>query len=51
MILISLLFSLGSGLASKKKYYHGFFNAALKLPAGFTSGVVVAYYVCHSLSF
>lgn len=36
---------LGSGLVSKNKYNFGFFNAALKLPSGFTSGVVVAYYV------
>eukprot|EP00257_Ricinus_communis_P026848 XP_025014262.1 probable xyloglucan endotransglucosylase/hydrolase protein 33 [Ricinus communis] len=41
--------SSGSGLASKNKYYYGFFSAAIKLPAGLTSGVVVAFYV--SLSF
>ncbi|KAL3654074.1 hypothetical protein CASFOL_003755 [Castilleja foliolosa] len=38
---ISLDKSSGSGLVSKNKYYYGFFNAAIKLPAGFTSGVVV----------
>ncbi|KAL3835560.1 hypothetical protein ACJIZ3_010296 [Penstemon smallii] len=38
----------GSGLVSKNKYYYGFFNAALKLPAGFTSGVVVAYYLSNA---
>ncbi|VFQ87744.1 unnamed protein product [Cuscuta campestris] len=37
--------SSGCGLASKERYYYGFFNAAIKLPAGFTSGVVVAFYV------
>ncbi|XP_059308510.1 probable xyloglucan endotransglucosylase/hydrolase protein 33 isoform X2 [Lycium ferocissimum] len=36
--------SSGSGLVSRDKYYYGFFNAALKLPANFTSGVVVAFY-------
>ncbi|KAI3452746.1 hypothetical protein Pfo_009409, partial [Paulownia fortunei] len=41
---LSLDKSSGSGLVSKNKYYYGFFNAAIKLPAGFTSGVVVAYY-------
>ncbi|KAG9153454.1 hypothetical protein Leryth_025744 [Lithospermum erythrorhizon] len=42
----------GSGLASKNKYYHGFFNVALKLPSGYTSGVVVAFYglrICTKL--
>ncbi|KAJ8569813.1 hypothetical protein K7X08_006390 [Anisodus acutangulus] len=40
--------SSGSGLISKDKYYYGFFNAALKLPAHFTSGVVVAFYLSNS---
>ncbi|XP_049364393.1 probable xyloglucan endotransglucosylase/hydrolase protein 33 [Solanum verrucosum] len=40
--------SSGSGLISKDKYYYGFFNAALKLPAHFTSGVVVAFYMSNS---
>ncbi|KAL8532645.1 hypothetical protein ACS0TY_009016 [Phlomoides rotata] len=40
--------SSGSGLMSKNKYYYGFFNAALKLPVGFTSGVVVAYYYTYN---
>ncbi|KAF2292726.1 hypothetical protein GH714_027659 [Hevea brasiliensis] len=34
--------STGSGLASKNKYYYGFFSAAIRLPAGLSSGVVVA---------
>ncbi|KAK6277081.1 hypothetical protein POUND7_017404, partial [Theobroma cacao] len=34
----------GSGLVSRRKYYYGFFSAAIKLPAGLTSGVVVAFY-------
>ncbi|KAH6826758.1 xyloglucan:xyloglucosyl transferase 33 [Perilla frutescens var. hirtella] len=45
---LSLDKSSGSGLLSKNKYYYGFFNAAIKLPAGFTSGVVVAYYLSNS---
>ncbi|GFP80087.1 probable xyloglucan endotransglucosylase/hydrolase protein 33 [Phtheirospermum japonicum] len=45
---ISLDKSTGSGLVSKNKYYYGFFNAALKLPAGFTSGIVVAYYLSNA---
>ncbi|RAL53260.1 hypothetical protein DM860_006932 [Cuscuta australis] len=39
--------SSGCGLASKERYYYGFFNAAIKLPAGFTSGVVVAFYMSN----
>lgn len=35
----------GAGLVSKNKYYYGFFSAAIKLPSGLSSGVVVAFYV------
>ncbi|KAL2519516.1 putative xyloglucan endotransglucosylase/hydrolase protein 33 [Abeliophyllum distichum] len=45
---LSLNKSSGSGLMSKNKYYYGFFSAAMKLPAGFTSGVVVAFYLSNS---
>ncbi|KAL1539361.1 putative xyloglucan endotransglucosylase/hydrolase protein 33 [Salvia divinorum] len=45
---LSLDKSSGSGLVSKNKYYYGFFNAAMKLPAGFTSGVVVAFYLSNA---
>ncbi|GJW23314.1 probable xyloglucan endotransglucosylase/hydrolase protein 33, partial [Tanacetum coccineum] len=38
----------GSGLISKNRYYHGFFSAAIKLPAGFTSGVVLAFYMSNA---
>ncbi|XP_065875474.1 probable xyloglucan endotransglucosylase/hydrolase protein 33 [Euphorbia lathyris] len=38
----------GSGLASKSKYYNGFFSAAIKLPAGLSSGVVVAFYMSNA---
>ncbi|XP_074339395.1 putative xyloglucan endotransglucosylase/hydrolase protein 33 [Apium graveolens] len=40
--------SSGSGLISKNRYYYGFFSAAIKLPASFTSGVVVAFYLSNS---
>ncbi|KAH9627194.1 hypothetical protein KSS87_020740, partial [Heliosperma pusillum] len=38
----------GSGLGSKNHYNYGFFSAAIKLPAGFTSGIVVAFYMSNS---
>uniref|UniRef100_A0A7C9E199 Xyloglucan endotransglucosylase/hydrolase n=1 Tax=Opuntia streptacantha TaxID=393608 RepID=A0A7C9E199_OPUST len=38
----------GSGLASKNHYNYGFFSAAVKVPAGFSSGVVVAFYLSNS---
>ncbi|XP_024994530.1 probable xyloglucan endotransglucosylase/hydrolase protein 33 [Cynara cardunculus var. scolymus] len=38
----------GSGLVSKNTYYHGFFSAAIKLPMGITSGVVLAFYMSNS---
>lgn len=38
----------GSGLVSKDKYFHGFFSAAIKLPIGITSGVVLAFYMSNS---
>ncbi|KAG8366168.1 hypothetical protein BUALT_Bualt17G0048600 [Buddleja alternifolia] len=45
---LSLDKSSGSGLVSKNKFYYGFFSASIKLPAGFTSGVVVAYYLSNA---
>ncbi|KAL0421350.1 UNVERIFIED_CONTAM: putative xyloglucan endotransglucosylase/hydrolase protein 33 [Sesamum latifolium] len=48
---LSLDKSSGSGLVSKNRYNYGFFNAAIKLPAGFTSGVVVAYYLSNADSY
>jgi len=38
-------------LASNSKYYYGFFSTALKLPAGYSSGVVVAFYLSNSDAF
>ncbi|XP_059447958.1 probable xyloglucan endotransglucosylase/hydrolase protein 33 [Corylus avellana] len=40
--------SAGSGLVSKNKYYYGFFSAAIKLPSGLSSGVVVAFYLSNA---
>lgn len=47
MLLVLICFALcaGSGLVSRSKYHYGFFSAAVKLPAGLSSGVVVAFYV------
>ncbi|KAE9597990.1 putative xyloglucan:xyloglucosyl transferase [Lupinus albus] len=41
----------GSGLVSKSRYYYGFFSAAIKLPAGLSSGVVVAFYLSNADKF
>ncbi|CAI0386047.1 unnamed protein product [Linum tenue] len=38
----------GAGLASKNKYYYGFFSAAIKLPSGLSPGVVVAFYLSNA---
>jgi Glycosyl hydrolases family 16 len=38
-------FELGSGFISTDSYQHGFFSASVKLPRGYTAGVVVAFYV------
>lgn len=35
----------GSGFVSHDLYNHGFFSASIKLPADYTAGVVVAFYV------
>lgn len=40
--------SSGSGLVSRSKYNYGFFSAAMKLPSGFTSGVVIAFYLSNA---
>ncbi|KAF7809283.1 putative xyloglucan endotransglucosylase/hydrolase protein 33 [Senna tora] len=41
----------GSGLVSQGRYYYGFFSAAIKLPAGLSSGVVVAFYLSNADKF
>lgn len=38
----------GSGFVSHDLYLHGFFSASIKLPADYTAGVVVAFYVSFS---
>ncbi|GMP58029.1 hypothetical protein CsSME_00021854 [Camellia sinensis var. sinensis] len=40
--------SSGSGLVSRNKYNYGFFSAGIKLPSGFTSGVVIAFYLSNA---
>uniref|UniRef100_A0A7N0U0W7 Xyloglucan endotransglucosylase/hydrolase n=1 Tax=Kalanchoe fedtschenkoi TaxID=63787 RepID=A0A7N0U0W7_KALFE len=47
-VTIALNKTTGAGLASDSKFYYGFFSAAMKLPAGYTSGVVVAFYMSNS---
>jgi hypothetical protein len=37
--------SAGAGFASQDLFLHGFFSAAVKLPADYAAGVVVAFYV------
>ncbi|OAY84325.1 putative xyloglucan endotransglucosylase/hydrolase protein 30 [Ananas comosus] len=37
----------GSGFISSESYLHGFFSASIKLPAGYTAGVVVAFYLSN----
>ncbi|KAI4328239.1 hypothetical protein L6164_020612 [Bauhinia variegata] len=41
----------GSGLVSNGRFYYGFFSAAIKLPAGLSSGVVVAFYLSNADKF
>ncbi|KAK8582857.1 hypothetical protein V6N13_069625 [Hibiscus sabdariffa] len=48
MVTLALDKTSGSGLASKDRYNYGFFSAAIKLPAGLTSGVVVAFYLSNA---
>ncbi|KAL3582327.1 hypothetical protein D5086_016659 [Populus alba] len=37
----------GSGFASQDLYLHGYFSASIKLPADYTAGVVVAFYMSN----
>lgn len=37
----------GAGFVSQDLYLHGFFSASIKLPADYTAGVVVAFYVSY----
>ncbi|GJN34072.1 hypothetical protein PR202_gb22709 [Eleusine coracana subsp. coracana] len=39
--------STGSGFASQGLFLHGFFSAAIKLPAAYAAGVVVAFYLSN----
>lgn len=44
---ISLNKRTGSGFVSHDLYLHGFFSASIKLPADYTAGVVVAFYMSN----
>nr|DAD32310.1 TPA_asm: hypothetical protein HUJ06_011161 [Nelumbo nucifera] len=37
----------GAGFVSQDLYLHGFFSASIKLPADYTAGVVVAFYMSN----
>ncbi|KAJ9153005.1 hypothetical protein P3X46_026497 [Hevea brasiliensis] len=37
----------GSGFVSQDLYFHGYFSASIKLPADYTAGVVVAFYMSN----
>ncbi|EPS58974.1 xyloglucan endotransglucosylase/hydrolase 14, partial [Genlisea aurea] len=41
----------GSGFKSVEVYEYGFFSADIKLPAGYTAGIVVAFYMSNEESF
>ncbi|KAH9329126.1 hypothetical protein KI387_001234, partial [Taxus chinensis] len=40
--------SSGSGFKSKEAYMYGFFNAAVKLQAGYTAGVLTSFYLSNN---
>ncbi|XP_062194008.1 probable xyloglucan endotransglucosylase/hydrolase protein 28 [Phragmites australis] len=44
---LSLDDSTGAGFASQDLFLHGFFSAAIKLPADYAAGVVVAFYLSN----
>ncbi|KAJ7953396.1 Xyloglucan endotransglucosylase/hydrolase [Quillaja saponaria] len=37
----------GSGFISSSMYQHGFFSANIKLPSGYTAGIVIAFYTSN----
>jgi xyloglucan:xyloglucosyl transferase len=39
----------GSGFVSNDIYLHGFFSSSIKLPADYSAGVVIAFYVSNNL--
>nr|XP_009770781.1 PREDICTED: probable xyloglucan endotransglucosylase/hydrolase protein 27 isoform X2 [Nicotiana sylvestris] len=44
---ISLDERTGAGFVSQDLYLHGYFSASIKLPADYTAGVVVAFYMSN----
>ncbi|KAL5200999.1 hypothetical protein ABZP36_035353 [Zizania latifolia] len=47
LVHLSLDESTGAGFASQDLFLHGFFSAAIKLPADYAAGVVVAFYLSN----
>ncbi|KAK3222094.1 hypothetical protein Dsin_009119 [Dipteronia sinensis] len=47
LLLLSVCMFTGSGFVSHDLYLHGFFSASIKLPADYTAGVVVAFYMSN----
>ncbi|KAK9119664.1 hypothetical protein Scep_017757 [Stephania cephalantha] len=43
--------SSGAGFVSQNSYKYGFFSAAIKVPSGYTSGVVIAFYMSNAEMF
>ncbi|GLJ44619.1 hypothetical protein SUGI_0937840 [Cryptomeria japonica] len=41
----------GSGFKSKDAYMYGFFNAAVKLQAGYTIGIITSFYLSNSQTY
>ncbi|KAH9329123.1 hypothetical protein KI387_001231, partial [Taxus chinensis] len=40
--------SSGSGFKSKEAYMYGFFNAAVRLQAGYTAGIITSFYLSNN---
>ncbi|GLJ44620.1 hypothetical protein SUGI_0937850 [Cryptomeria japonica] len=47
-VTLTLDSSSGSGFKSKVAYMYGFFNAAVKLQAGYTAGIITSFYLSNS---
>ncbi|GLJ44712.1 hypothetical protein SUGI_0940180 [Cryptomeria japonica] len=47
-VTLTLDSSSGSGFRSKEAYMYGFFNAAVKLQAGYTAGIITSFYLSNN---
>ncbi|GLJ44617.1 hypothetical protein SUGI_0937820 [Cryptomeria japonica] len=47
-VTLTLDSSSGSGFSSQEAYMYGFFNAAVKLQAGYTAGIITSFYLSNS---